>query len=128
MSAFSASEDCPFPADIHICTPPPSEAVLAQIERLRTRLKAESEYFADSAEWLTDSMLHRFLIARGMDEGRAFDMVQVALAWRAKRQPHRFEQTEGWAERISKEGETGKSFLCLICILIKKIVFMPILC
>ena len=83
----------------------------AAIGRFRERVKTNSQHFVSLEDWLTDHTLQRFLIARKYDENAAFALIEKAIEWRMKRQPHKFEQTTGWKERMKHESETGKIYI-----------------
>lgn len=107
MSEFT--EQPPFDADVHLCTPPPTEEQQDKIKQFREQISANPLY-AEHETWLTNQCLQRFLIARNYELDAAVKLMQTALEWRTKRKPALFDQREGWLEYMSKESETGKIY------------------
>ena len=74
----------PFPADIHIKTPPPTTTEHKQaLQSLRTLLetsKSENNYNY-SKSFCTDAALIRFLVARNYNVEKAYLLTLVALEW-----------------------------------------------
>ena len=100
-----------FDIAIHYKTPEPDAAQLKRIEELRTILKnAGAEVFIQNSSWCTDDQLNRFLVAKNNSIRDAYDLAIAALEWRNKRKPDDIEKTDGWADRMSKEMETGKIY------------------
>ena len=115
MAEFSSSAAIqpmpPFPSDVHIKAPAITPETATIISSFRDKLKANSSYYKSLEDWLTDSTLQRVLIARKYDETAAYELIQKALEWRMKRQPHLFEQMDGWEDRMKLESETGKIYI-----------------
>ena len=85
-----------------------------KLHELRKEIAKESiEYRIneDVHDFVTDRILHHFLIARKYDVMKACTMLKTALEWRAKREPHnlfKVDMDRHEAIKMSHEAETGK--------------------
>lgn len=104
-----AAEPPPFPSDVHMLTPNPTEEQTEKINKLR-EIVAKNANYAEHEAWVTNQTLQRFLIARNYDIDAAAKLMATALEWRTKRKPQLMDQKEGWNAYFSRESETGKIY------------------
>jgi len=102
-----------FDQSIHIKTIEPTDEHLPLIAELRESLKKEEIYINNKFmcdRFCTDDALMRFLVAKGYKMHACSKLLKDAMIWRLKRNVDHQEEEEGWQERFSKEGETGKIY------------------
>ena len=102
--------ESPFDKAIHHMTAYPTDPKeIEKISELRTLLeKSTCGSYQENLRWCNELQLVRFLIARKYDVKQAYDLLMTALKWRSERKPDEVEQCIGWADRFSKEAETGE--------------------
>ena len=100
--------------DLHIKTGPIPEEHAHKLQELRALIAEESIDYRineDVHDFVTDRILHHFLIARKYDINKACAMLKTALEWRGQREPHNLFKKgldEREVEKLSHEAETGK--------------------
>ena len=101
--------ESPFDTAIHHMTAYPTDPKeIEKLHELRKLLESSScGSYQHSLKWCNDLQLVRFLIARKYDIKLSYDLLLTALKWRCERRPDEVEQCVGWAERFSREAETG---------------------
>ena len=106
------TDEPPFPKDVHICTPPPSnEEEKGALTQLREQLETSNNpAYLYAKSWCSDAQLVRFLVARQWDVEKAFALTLSACEWRQNRKPSEIESQPNWQETLSKEAETGKIY------------------
>ena len=100
--------------ELHIKTGTIPSEHSEKLHELRKEIAKESSEYRineDVHDFVTDRILHHFLIARKYDVMKACTMLKTALEWRAKREPHnlfKVDMDRHKAEKMSYEAETGK--------------------
>lgn len=109
FNTTTAQIDVPFDRSVHLKTEVPTDEQHKLITELRASLVGNTLYEAH-LDWIDDTQLQRFLIARHYHVQHAHDLTLSALKWREHRQPSKIIQREDWQAFISKECETGKIY------------------
>ena len=111
-------QDFPFPRDVHLCTPKVNEIdkqyeIDSLIKKIRDSLEqpANLDIYSKHKDWVTDTTITRFLIARNFDFTASLNLLVGALKWREKRKPAEMDVMQpSWKDKINRESETGKIY------------------
>lgn len=111
MASFVQEEDCPFPREVHLCTPEPNAEQKSAIDSFRASInETYAELATAHSTWLTDVTLMRFLIARKFNAEASLSLIGTALRWRESRHPEKLGEAVDWAETMGRESATGKIY------------------